>query len=89
MAKKFEKRNVMGDYIPSSIEYEAMHWGVNNGVKIYPKAYSSDSNNKLWYIDIELNKQVRRSPVTYGAVDIWKKIFELYKFYYDKNGNKV
>ena len=85
MAKKFEKANPMGDYIPTKKEYEAFSWCINNGVKIYPSAYSSDSNNKLWYLNIEINKQTRKSPKTYGPVDIWKKLHELYKFYYDKN----
>jgi hypothetical protein len=85
MAKKLEKANPMGDYVPTKKENEAFDWCINNGVRIYPSAYSSDYNNKLWYLNVEINKQIRKSPKTYGPVEIWKKLHELYKFYYDKN----
>ena len=57
---------------------EAYLWCVNHGVKISPFAASNDYDNYYWWIDVEVNGAKKRSPFN-------NKIFELYRFYYDKN----
>ena len=84
---KTKENDIMGNYLPKLNEYEAMIWCVNNGIKISPKAITTST--KLWYITIEIKNKVVTSPITYGPMDIWKKIFELYKFYYGKNKDNV
>ena len=84
---KAKETNVMGNYIPKADEYKAMIWCVNNGIKIAPKA--SIKSTKLWYVTIDIKSKIVTSPVSYGPMDIWKKIFELYKFYYGKNKDNV
>ena len=61
------------------------NWCINHGVKIAPWACSSDRDNYFWWIDVEVNGAKRRSPFKYNGRQINEKIFELYKFYYDKN----
>ena len=60
-------------------------WCFNNGIKIGPFAASNDYDNYYWWIDVEVNGAKKRSPFKYDGRQINKKIFELYRFYYDKN----
>ena len=40
----------------------------------------------IWWIDVEVNGAKKRSPFRqYNGKEINQKIFELYRFYYDKN----
>ena len=64
---------------------KAYRWCVNNGIKIAPWAASSDRDNYFWWIDVEVNGAKKRSPFKYNGHQLNEKIFELYKFYYDKN----
>ena len=63
----------------------AYHWCINNGVRISPRACTSDRDNYYWWIDVEVNGAKKRSPFKYNGKQINEKIFELYRFYYDKN----
>ena len=42
-------------------------------------------DNYYWWIDVEVNGAKKRSPFKYNGKQVNEKIFELYKFYYDKN----
>ena len=64
---------------------EAYLWCTSNGIKISPWAASSDRDNYYWWIDVEVNGAKKRSPFKYNGKQVNEKIFELYKFYYDKN----
>ena len=64
---------------------KAYNWCINNGVKISPWAATSERDNYFWWIDVEVNGAKRRSPKQYNGKEINEKIFELYRFYYDKN----
>ena len=64
---------------------EAYRWCINNGIKIGPFAASNDRDNFHWWIDVEVNNVKRRSPKTYNGRELNNKIFELYRFYYNKN----
>lgn len=65
--------------VPGNKEYEYYRWCVNNGIIIWP--IPELSNN--WYIRITINGKTNKSPVKYGD-DIWDKVYEYYKYYYDK-----
>ena len=66
-------------------DMKAYNWCINNGVKISPWAASSERDNYFWWIDVEVNGAKKRSPRQYNGKEINQKIFELYRFYYDKN----
>ena len=83
MAKK--KGIEMGEFVPSINDYKHMRWCVNNRIKISPYA----SNTLEWFIDIDINDNKNRSPETYKKVVIWEKIFEFYKYYFNKHANKI
>ena len=75
----------MGPYMPTTEETEAYRWCINNGIYISP--YSNGEG--AWYIEIKLNNKISRSPESYGKVTIWIKLYEFYKYYYNKYAHKV
>ena len=75
----------MGQYMPTTVETEAYRWCINNGIYISPWA----TGEGAWYVDITINGKNHRSPKTYGKVTIWIKLYEFYKYYYNKYANKV
>jgi hypothetical protein len=79
------KKNKMGHYMPTTEEMVAYRWCINNGIYISPFA----NGEGAWYIEIKLNNKVSRSPDAYGGVTIWIKLYEFYKYYYNKYANKV
>ena len=79
------KKNKMGYYMPNKIETKAYRWCINNGIYISPFA----NGKGAWYIEIKLNNKVSRSPDVYGGVTIWIKLYEFYKYYYNKYAHKV
>ena len=74
----------MGNYMPTVLETEAYRWCINNGIYISP--YCKE-NFVSWYIDIEINGKVNRSPKFFNEKELWEKIFEYYKYYYKKYAN--
>ena len=74
------KKDVMGYYMPSEKDREAYSWCINNGILISPFA----TGNATWYVDIQINKRTNRSPDVYSKDTIWIKIYEFYKYYYNK-----
>ncbi len=69
-----------GQYQCTSEEFKAYHWCINNGIKIAPFAKEPGA----WYIDITINGKTNRSPHVYIKDMIWEKIYEYYRYYYEK-----
>ena len=70
---------------PWNKEYRKIYsWCLKHGIKIYPVATSKGEKNKNCYIEVSVNGKTTLSPKHYGVNELWHKIFELYKFYYDK-----
>ena len=61
--------------------WTAQRWCIRNGIAIAPEA----KNDTAWYITIKNKGKVNTTPVTYGKTEIWAKIFEYAKYYYDKH----
>jgi len=60
--------------------WEAWRWCVRNNIAISPKAKS----NSEWFIDITNKGKTHTSPEAYKKTEIWTKLFEYCKYYYDK-----
>ena len=71
----------MGTTTMDSKLWKAYRWCVRNNIAISPKAKSTTA----WYVDIKNKGKTHTSPETYGKTEIWEKIFEYCKFYYDKH----
>ena len=70
----------MGTYLPTSQELAAYRWCINNGIYISPFA----TGEATWHLDIEINNKTSRSPDVYSKDTIWIKMYEFYKYYYNK-----
>ena len=62
-------------------DWEALHWCIENNIAIAPYAKSTTE----WYVDISNKGKTSRDPNAYGKTEIWEKIFEYCKYYYDKH----
>ena len=74
----------MGSYAPSIEDMEAYVWCIRNKIYIAPKAI----NEAKWSIVITNNGRVYEDPSHYIKDLIWEKIYEYYKYYYEKNISK-
>ena len=66
-------------------DLRAYSWCINHGIYISALAEGKGYFNKVWSIQVEAQGKKVLSPKTYGPDDLYSKIFELYRFYYDKN----
>mgnify|MGYP003117421749 CR=1 FL=1 len=69
-----------GKYEPSEEEREAYRWCINNGIIIFPEL----KLEAPWAVEIKIKNKVHKSPEEYHAIDVWKKMYEYYKYYYNK-----
>ena len=58
------------------------HWCINNGIIIFPECKLTSP----WAIEIKIKNKVHKSPKQYHAVEVWEKMYEYYKYYYNKYG---
>jgi len=59
-------------------------WCLRKGIKIRALACSAGFGNKSWTLEVEVNGKTKTSPKEYGPTELYPKMFELYRFYYDK-----
>lgn len=77
---KKNKKFSMGKGPTDDESWDAYLWGIRNGILISPIAISESR----WRIDIVSRGKKHTSPDSYGKDEIWEKIFEYYKYYYNK-----
>ena len=58
----------------------AIAFCVDKGVKVY----AVPKNDKEYYVEVNDNGNIIRSPVTYGKKEWSEKIYEIYVHYYSK-----
>ena len=63
---------------------EAYSWCINHGVTIGALATVAGFQCKSWVLEVTANGKKTTSPKEYGPDDLYDKMFELYRFYYDK-----
>ena len=65
-------------------EMKAVRWCLSKNIFIscIPNWKEKGIN---WFIDIKINKNVHRDPNTYEDEEVFNKIYEYYKYYYDKH----
>ena len=65
-------------------EMKAVGWCLSNNIFIscIPNWKEKGIN---WFIDIKINKNVHRDPNKYEDEEVFNKIYEYYKYYYDKH----
>jgi len=74
----------MGSYAPSIEDMEAYVWCIRNKIYIAPQAVTDGT----WTIAITNNGKTNLDPKRYVKVHIWIKVYEYYKYYYEKHISK-
>ena len=69
-----------GKYERNEEEFKAYHWCINNGIIIFPECKLTPP----WSIEIKIKNKVYKSPDQYHAIEVWEKMYEYYKYYYNK-----
>ena len=81
---KFKKisRSAGQSMIPESYS-KMIQWCLNNSIaiSIVPNWDMSDGN---WKIEIKINNKVHVDPADYTTANVHSKMYEYYKYYYDK-----
>ena len=60
-------------------DMKRVNWCMNKGIKI-----AVIPNGAEWQIEINLNKKIHLDSNIYRADEAYKKMYEYYKYYYDK-----
>ena len=76
----------MGTYHQTDDEEKAYRWCIKHNILISPICYTY---GKSWKIDIIINGKSFKSPESYPKIECWKKMYEYYKYYYDKHENRI
>lgn len=74
------KRLDWGHYEMTKEDREAMYWCHANGIVIHEEI----KKDGPWHIFIKKGRNVHRSPKMYGRDEVIEKVFEFYKYYYNK-----
>ena len=71
----------------SQDEMKIVGWCLTNGIKV---GISPDWKHNLnhWQIEISINGRVHTDPNRYNDEEVYNKVNEYYKYYYDKNIQK-
>ena len=61
-------------------DIKRVSWCMDNGIKIavIPKGTK-------WQVELSLNKNIHLDPEKYAGYDALRKMYEYYKYYYDKH----
>ena len=59
-------------------------WCINKGIRIAITP-DWDRGTSDWKVEIRINDRVHLDPKTYNGYDAQTKMYEYYKYYYDKN----
>ena len=74
-----------GEYEKTKEDMKAYSWCIQNDIVVYEEVKVDGP----WHVFIKLGKNLHKSPKTYGKGDITAKVFEFYRYYYNKNKNGV
>ena len=88
--KKKHKKKGLGRS-PESIPYtddnmKHVAWCMNNSIVVgFSPLWDTEDQ---WQIDIQINATVSVDPNTYSGDEVMAKVYEYYKYYYDKYNEK-
>ena len=88
-----KKKKKKGGRTPESIPYsdenmKHVAWCMNNNIVVgFTPLWDTKDE---WQIDIQINATVSIDPTSYRGEEVMTKVYEYYKYYYDKyNENKI
>ena len=67
----------------SDEDIKRVSWCMDNGIKaaVIP-------NGTKWQVELSVNKNIHLDPNTYDAGEAYEKMYEYYKYYYDKHNKQ-
>jgi len=71
-------------YSPQDMKHIA--WCMKKGIKIAVIPHWDGASNE-WRVELNINKKIHLDPKVYMANEAYKKMYEYYKYYYDKYRN--
>ena len=71
-------------YSPQDMKHIA--WCMKKGIKIAVIPHWDGASNE-WRVELNINKKIHLDPAVYMADKAYKKMYEYYKYYYDKYKN--
>ena len=83
---KVKKKKGVSLYYPYTKEdMKRVGWCINKGIKIAVTPDREAFGTDNWKVEIKFNKGIyKRDPKTYSHENAMKKLYEYYKYYYDK-----
>tara|TARA_R110002153_G_scaffold39124_1_gene112839 strand:+ start:329 stop:583 length:255 start_codon:yes stop_codon:yes gene_type:complete len=64
-------------------DIKRVSWCMDNGIKI-----AVIPNGVKWQVELSLNKKIHLDSNIYEADEAYKKMYEYYKYYYDKHNKQ-
>jgi hypothetical protein len=83
MKKKYfkaQKGKSAGSHPYTAEDMKRVSWCINNNIRIATIPVSGG-----WSVEINLNGSINLDPKTYNGYDAQTKMYEYYKYYYDKH----
>jgi len=72
-----------GYHTYTDLDIKRVSWCMNNGIKI-----AVIPSGTKWQIELSLNKKIHLDSDVYEASEAYKKMYEYYKYYYDKHNKQ-
>ena len=64
-------------------DIKRVSWCMDNGIKI-----ATIPNGTKWQVELSINKNIHLDSNIYEADEAYKKMYEYYKYYYDKHNKQ-
>ena len=64
-------------------DIKRVSWCMNNGIKI-----AIIPSGTKWQVELSINKNIHLDSNIYEADEAYKKMYEYYKYYYDKHNKQ-
>ena len=84
--KKNSGRNP-GSYSYSPEDMKHVGWCMRKSIKI-AVVPNWDGGSDEWKIELNINKKIHLDPAIYKPAEAHKKMYEYYKYYYDKHNKQ-
>tara|TARA_B100000902_G_scaffold276227_1_gene261962 strand:- start:1268 stop:1495 length:228 start_codon:yes stop_codon:yes gene_type:complete len=72
----------MGPYNATTKDMDIRLWCHRNGIYVTP--VQEGYRKRRWYVEITVNGKATKSPESYDHMNIWDKVMEYRKYYYNK-----
>ena len=85
--KKAEKGRSAGPHPWTAEDMKRIEWCMNRGISIAVIPNWKETHDE-WMVEITIGNKTHLDPSSYKGYDAQTKMYEYYKYYYDKNIQK-